>query len=367
MTITTSSPFGGGPSAATSNRTASPAAILGIRYVQCVCWPGNSSTGLAGRGVGCCEDGAYGRERGRTREIADDGARGDRPARGGHCGSARGDSGRAFRRGSGGAYREVGAAFTRVHLPHRAGFGGVGDSPSVHFVDTSDSVNYVLTHGDSLPISNTGARLILAERAGSGVITHTHHTEGTSVSHGNTPMPFSGDQTPASTGSGELVPFITPGGNPVRVIVIDGEPEFVAADACRILEHSNPSAAVAGLDDDERGLRIVETPSGAQRMVTVTEAGLYSLIIRSRKPEAKAFRRWITHEVLPAIRKTGGYGHAPALEGPELLAHAVLEAQKMIAAKDERIAELEPKAAPRRQRVRGVRGRVPARGGLSRG
>lgn len=165
------------------------------------------------------------------------------------------------------------------------------------------------------------------------------------MSHGNTPMPFSGDQTPASTGSGELVPFITPGGNPVRVIVIDGEPEFVAADACRILEHSNPSAAVAGLDDDERGLRIVETPSGAQRMVTVTEAGLYSLIIRSRKPEAKAFRRWITHEVLPAIRKTGGYGHAPALEGPELLAHAVLEAQKMIAAKDERIAELEPKAA----------------------
>lgn len=109
--------------------------------------------------------------------------------------------------------------------------------------------------------------------------------------------------------SAELMPF-TYEGTPVRTVVVDGEPEFVAADVCRVLEHSNPSAAVAGLDEDERGLRNVETPSGAQQMVTVTEAGLYTLIIRSRKAEAKKFRRWVTHEVLPTIRKTGSYGQA---------------------------------------------------------
>lgn len=103
----------------------------------------------------------------------------------------------------------------------------------------------------------------------------------------------------------DLMPFAYEG-EPVRAFVIDGDAEFVAADVCRILGHTNPSSAVAGLDDDERGLRIVETPSGAQQMVTVTEPGLYTLIIRSRKPEAKNFRRWVTHEVLPTIRKTEG-------------------------------------------------------------
>ena len=62
------------------------------------------------------------------------------------------------------------------------------------------------------------------------------------------------------------------------------------------------------IDDDEKGLHTMQTPGGQQEMSIVSEAGLYSLILRSRKPEAKAFKRWITHEVLPAIRKTGGYG-----------------------------------------------------------
>lgn len=148
-----------------------------------------------------------------------------------------------------------------------------------------------------------------------------------------------------STGSGELVPFITPGGNPVRVIVIDGEPWFVLADLCKVLGIANVGNVAARLD--EAGVRQADISSGGQRraVTAVNEPGMYEVVIRSDKPEAVAFRRWITAEVLPAIRKTGGYGHAPALEGPELLAHAVLEAQKMIAAKDERIAELEPKAA----------------------
>lgn len=107
----------------------------------------------------------------------------------------------------------------------------------------------------------------------------------------------------------DLIPFNYEGVS-VRTITVDGESEFVAADVCRVLDHSNPSVAVAGLDDDERGLRNVETPSGEQQMVTVTEAGLYSLIIRSRKAEAKAFRRWITHTVLPQIRRTGVYSPA---------------------------------------------------------
>ncbi|MEU2106425.1 BRO family protein [Nocardia sp. NPDC019255] len=132
-------------------------------------------------------------------------------------------------------------------------------------------------------------------------------------------------------------------------MVVDGDAEFVAADVCRVLGHSNPSVAVAGLDDDERGLRIVETPSGAQQMVTVTEAGLYTLIIRSRKPEAKKFRRWVTHEVLPAIRRTGNYSIVPA-DYPAALEEAARQARKAIEQKaradaaEARVAELEPKA-----------------------
>jgi prophage antirepressor-like protein len=68
-----------------------------------------------------------------------------------------------------------------------------------------------------------------------------------------------------------------------------------------------------GLDDDERGIATVNTPSGEQQMLVVSESGLYSLIFKSRKPEAKAFKKWVTAEVLPAIRKYGMYLHAPAM------------------------------------------------------
>ena len=97
-------------------------------------------------------------------------------------------------------------------------------------------------------------------------------------------------------------------GQQVRTVVVDGEPWFVAADVCRILEHSNPSMAVGALDSDEKGLRNVDTLGGEQSLMCVNEPGLYALIIRSRKQEAKAFKRWITHDVLPTIRKTGRYG-----------------------------------------------------------
>lgn len=94
----------------------------------------------------------------------------------------------------------------------------------------------------------------------------------------------------------------------VRVIEDgQGEPWFVAADVCAAIAIGNVSDAAGRLDEDERGIATVDTPSGQQRMVTVNESGLYSLILTSRKAEARAFKRWITHEVLPSIRRTGGY------------------------------------------------------------
>lgn len=93
----------------------------------------------------------------------------------------------------------------------------------------------------------------------------------------------------------------------IRTVVQDGEPWFVAKDVCEALELDNVSRAVERLDDDEKGITSIHTLGGEQDMLTVNEPGLYTLILGSRKPEAKAFKRWVTHEVLPAIRKTGRY------------------------------------------------------------
>lgn len=93
----------------------------------------------------------------------------------------------------------------------------------------------------------------------------------------------------------------------IRVVEQDREPWFVAADVCRALEVGNPSDAVARLDADDRTLVSIEGSSNGKPVNAVNEPGLYSLVLGSRKPEAKAFKRWITHEVLPSIRKTGGY------------------------------------------------------------
>lgn len=100
----------------------------------------------------------------------------------------------------------------------------------------------------------------------------------------------------------------------IRTLTIDGEPWFVAADVCRALEIGNPSMAVERLDDDEKGISTIDTLGGKQRMTIINEPGLYSLVLSSRKPEAKAFKRWITHEVIPAIRKYGGYMTKSLLE-----------------------------------------------------
>ena len=96
----------------------------------------------------------------------------------------------------------------------------------------------------------------------------------------------------------------------VRVIMRCSEPWFVAKDACTCLEIANVSDACSRLDEDERGIVSTDTPSGKQEMLVVSEPGLYSLIGSSKKQEAKAFKRWVNHEVLPSIRKTGSYSVA---------------------------------------------------------
>ena len=93
----------------------------------------------------------------------------------------------------------------------------------------------------------------------------------------------------------------------VRVVECEGEPWFVAKDVCECLELTNTSQTLSHLDDDEKGIISNDTPGGKQEMSIISEPGLYSLILRSRKPEAKAFKQWIIHEVVPSIRKRGLY------------------------------------------------------------
>ena len=94
----------------------------------------------------------------------------------------------------------------------------------------------------------------------------------------------------------------------VRTVQRDGEIWFVAKDVCDILKHSNSRRALERLSGDEKGVTEVYTLGGRQMMQAVNESGLYNLIFTSNRPEAQAFRKWVTKEVLPSIRKTGGYG-----------------------------------------------------------
>ncbi len=94
----------------------------------------------------------------------------------------------------------------------------------------------------------------------------------------------------------------------VRTVIKDGSPWFVAADVCRALKIINNRDALIRLDEDEKGVAKIDTPGGTQEMSIINEPGLYALVMGSRKAEAKAFRRWILHEVIPSIRQNGFYG-----------------------------------------------------------
>lgn len=125
----------------------------------------------------------------------------------------------------------------------------------------------------------------------------------------------------------------------VRVQLIDGEPWFVLADVCKVLEIGNPSDAARRLDEDEKDALDIIDPIGRPQTATIiNESGLYSLILTSRKPEAKAFKKWVTAEVLPTIRKTGSYSLQPAQPA---LPQTYLEALKELVVTTEQLMEKE--------------------------
>lgn len=127
----------------------------------------------------------------------------------------------------------------------------------------------------------------------------------------------------------------------VRTVQRDNEPWFVLKDVCDVLGISKYRDTASRLDDDERGLARVDTLGGPQEMTIINESGLYSVILRSDKPEARHFRKWITSEVLPSIRKTSGYIVGQETISPEeLMAKALLIAQQKIAERDAKIADL---------------------------
>ena len=139
--------------------------------------------------------------------------------------------------------------------------------------------------------------------------------------------------------------------NKVRVVMQNNEPWFVAKDVCEILEIKNPSDSLRRLDSDEKGTVLIDTPGGKQNILSVNEYGLYVLVLGSRKAEAKEFKRWITHEVIPSIRKTGGYVANDDLFIQTYLPHADESTKVMfkvtletVRKQNEQLAIMQPKA-----------------------
>lgn len=131
----------------------------------------------------------------------------------------------------------------------------------------------------------------------------------------------------------------------IRAITRDGEPWFVAVDVCRALEVGDTGKATGRLDDDE--LTRIKIVSGGQsrEVIVVSEAGLYGLVLGSRKPEAKEFKRWVTHEVIPSIRKTGGYlGNVDGMSDLEILGRAMMIYKRTVEEQHKQIEEMKPKA-----------------------
>lgn len=152
----------------------------------------------------------------------------------------------------------------------------------------------------------------------------------------------------------DLQTFPIPGEHAdLRVLLIDGEPWFVAADVARVLGYTHVPAMLRMLKSGEKGVRQMYTPGGEQEVSIISEPGFYRVVMRSNRPEADAFQTWVTADVLPQIRKTGGYG-APRLLDPaeerKALARYVLAAEEAREQAEERAdkaqAELEATAAP---------------------
>lgn len=130
---------------------------------------------------------------------------------------------------------------------------------------------------------------------------------------------------------------------PVRTVQRDGEPWFVLKDVCSALgmDTTQLKKVTDRLEPDEKARNLITTPGGEQESWIINESGLYNVILRSDKPEARPFRKWVTSEVLPSIRKTGGYiSGQDSLSPEELMAKALMVARKTLAERDARISAL---------------------------
>ena len=141
----------------------------------------------------------------------------------------------------------------------------------------------------------------------------------------------------------------------IRTVEINNEPWFVGRDVATVLGYSNPRKAIGDhVDDEDKGVTKCDTLGGRQDLTIINESGLYSLILSSKLPNAKAFKRWVTSEVLPAIRKHGLYAIDDILENPDIAIQALTKLKEERAArkaleldnqvKSQQIAELQPKA-----------------------
>lgn len=131
----------------------------------------------------------------------------------------------------------------------------------------------------------------------------------------------------------------------VRSLLINSEPWFVGRDVAEVLGYKKPENAIANhVDDDDKTTTLIQGIGSNYKSKTmiINESGLYCLVLSSKLPSAKKFKRWVTSEVLPSLRKTGQY-QVKELSGSELMARALIEAQNVLAAKDKVIEEMKPK------------------------
>lgn len=132
--------------------------------------------------------------------------------------------------------------------------------------------------------------------------------------------------------------------NQLRTLVINDDPWFLGKDVADILEYANTAKAIRDHVDEEDKLTERIVLSGQNReVIFINESGLYSLVLSSKLPSAKRFKRWVTSEVLPQIRKTGSYA-TPQLTGEELMAKALIEAKSVLERQNKQIIEMKPKA-----------------------
>lgn len=142
----------------------------------------------------------------------------------------------------------------------------------------------------------------------------------------------------------------------VRTITVEGEPYFVGKDVAEILGYSNTRKALADhVDEEDKGVTKCDTPGGVQDLTVINESGLYSLILSSKMPNAKKFKRWVTSEILPTIRRHGLYAMDEVLANPDILINVLLELkaerernanlQAVVAVQNQQMIEMQPKVS----------------------